>query len=144
MTVQGRVLCLDMGERRIGVAISDPLGFCAHPLPAVRIDDASKVLDQVISLVNDHDPALIIVGDPLSMSGKTSETTNRYRDFAARLKQRLEGREVILRDERLSTAAVERTARQSGVTTKKLKKVKDSLSAQWVLQGYLEGRRHGP
>ena len=133
-------LGLDFGERRIGVAVSDELGFAARPLPVVertsRVQDVARI-GEIVSRRKVH---MIIVGLPLNMDGSTGPAAQRAQRFA-----RLLGREldlpVELWDERLSTAEAERALIASGERRARRREVRDGVAAALILQSYLDAHR---
>jgi putative Holliday junction resolvase len=144
-----RILGLDAGERRIGVAISDPDGSFALPLRSILVD--GRELDAIDAYVRDEEIEAIVIGLPLSMSGESSAQTERARAFASRVESRT-SLPVHLWDERLSTqeamrhASVgddRRTGRRSrGRATPQADT--DAIAASIILQAYLDSLRLGP
>ena len=98
-----RVLALDHGSARCGVAVSDPTGTLATPVGIVERPDSKRGLERIVALVHEHDAAVVVVGLPLSLSGGDSEQTGEARAFAERLRERLDV-PVELYDERFTTA----------------------------------------
>ena len=130
--MSGRVLAIDPGERRVGLAVSDPLGITAQGLPT--FDLRGGVLDDHISrLVHEYEVTRIVVGNPLSLSGRESEGSARARELAGRL-GRLLGIPVELWDERLSSAEAHRALSGSRAP----KGAVDRVAAVLILQGYLD------
>jgi len=134
-----RVLGLDFGEKRIGVAISDPLSITAQPLPYISYNP--KFLEELKLIMSDYDIGLIVVGLPLSREGKDTQTTVKVRQFGAKLEQHL-GKDIVFQDERYSTKAVERVLIEADVSRKKRKEVIDSQAAVFILQGYMDKQKH--
>jgi putative Holliday junction resolvase len=131
-----RLLALDPGERRTGVAISDELGLFAHPRPAL-IRGQRDVLDEIARIVAEEDIVEVVVGLPLSMSGGESEQTRRAREFSARLRGRL-AVPVTEWDERLSSVEAARSVKgRERRTSGEL----DSAAAAVILQAVLDSRR---
>jgi putative Holliday junction resolvase len=133
---KGRILALDLGKRRIGMAVSDPLGISAQGLPTLeRINLRSDVaaIDRVAS---EYDVRLILLGYPLHMDGRESRQSEYTREFAQRLVERT-GREVRLWDERMTSIEAERVLKESGISIEKRAKAIDRLAAQILLQSYL-------
>ena len=136
------MLALDVGERRIGVALSDPTGLLATPLTAIeRAGDPSDV-DEVLRFVLEHDATEIVVGMPLSLSGRKGAQAGRVGEFAAAL-TKMSPIPVTSVDERLSSVQAERLLRESGVEPSKNKARLDSAAAAVILQSYLDSRRAG-
>jgi putative Holliday junction resolvase len=125
-----RVLALDHGAARCGVAISDPSGTLATPVGIVERPDSNRGLDAIAALVREHDAERVVVGLPLSLSGGDSAQTAAARAFAARLAERL-AVPVELYDERFTTTLAQRTPGAAA---------EDARAAAVLLEGWLEGR----
>jgi putative Holliday junction resolvase len=138
----GPVLALDLGDARIGVAVSDPDRRLAVPVGTVRTG-APDDLKAVASLVRERDVTLIVVGHPLHLSGKAGERAGHAESFAAALRSFV-GVPVVLHDERLSTKEAERALRDAGVTGAARRRVVDRSAAVVILESYLAASRGGP
>jgi putative Holliday junction resolvase len=138
-----RIMGLDLGARTIGVAVSDPGRSFASSLGVVRRRGLSSDLEKLAALVREHDPALIVLGLPLHLSGRESEGSRRSREFAKVLHQRL-GLEVVLVDESLTTRDAEDVLIEADLSRKKRKKVIDGLAAAFILQSYLNELHEAP
>ena len=103
----GRVIALDYGAARCGVAVSDPTRTVATPLDAVQRPGTRRGFNRVLAVVREQSPAAVVVGLPLSLSGRDSAQTAETRAFAARLEERLDV-PVTLYDERFTTALAQR------------------------------------
>jgi putative Holliday junction resolvase len=125
-----RVLALDHGSARCGVAVSDPTGTLATPVGVVERPDSKRGLERIVALVREHDAGLVVVGLPVSLSGGDSAQTGEARAFAERLSERLDV-PVELYDERFTTTLA---ARATG------KAAKDARAAAILLEGWLEAR----
>jgi putative holliday junction resolvase len=136
---QGRVLALDFGKRRIGVALSDPLQMTAQGLETLERTNIRADLAQLSRLASDHNVSLIIMGNPLHMNGQEGRQTELVREFGARL-QAFTGIPVEFWDERLTTVQAQRVLRQSGVSIQKRAKAVDRLAAVILLESYLDSR----
>lgn len=132
----GRVLAIDYGTRRIGLAVSDPLGITAQPLPARLREGNKKDVEAIAAVAAEREVARIVFGLPLHMSGDEGKMAEAARKFVALLVERT-GLPADPYDERLSSVAVERHLIDAGVSREKRKEVRDSLSAVLILQGYL-------
>jgi putative Holliday junction resolvase len=137
-----RCLGMDLGEKRIGLALSDPLGWTAAPLAALPRAGWKKEITALRSLVEAHAILRIVVGLPLRMSGEAGEQAQQASEFAARL-QRALGVPVETWDERLTTVQAERTLIESDIRRERRRQVVDSLAASIILQGYLDYRNAG-
>lgn len=132
-----RILGLDYGKRRIGVAVSDPLGITAQPLEFWDARDWNGVVIKVIKLINNLGVERVVVGIPLSLSGERGPMAKEVEKFANKLRDRILI-PVILLDERLTSIQAERYLRQMNVKYTKEKHKVDILSAVIILQHYLD------
>jgi putative Holliday junction resolvase len=135
-----RVLALDAGERRIGVAMSDADGMLAMPLTTLRARPLDRALAQIADLVQEHAVDEVVVGLPLTMSGEIGPQAKVVQTFAAALQTAL-GHEVHLFDERLTTVVAEQMMRDLGIKPEKRKARLDEIAATIILQDYLDYRR---
>lgn len=133
----GRVLALDLGKRRIGLAISDELGITAQGLDTLQRTNIREDLGRLNELIRGRDVRLILMGNPLHMSGREGRQAEYTRDFADRLSERT-GVVVKFWDERLTTVQAQRVLRESGVSIEKRAKAVDRLSAVILLESYLD------
>jgi len=135
-----RILGLDIGEKRIGVALSDPLGIMAGALTVIErtIDEAT--IKQIIDLGRENEVERIVVGMPRSLDGSLGKQAQAVQAFVDLLKEYTQ-LPVVAWDERLSTVAAERTLLEVGMKRDKRKKRRDSLAAAFILQGYLDRER---
>jgi putative Holliday junction resolvase len=136
----GRVLALDLGEVRIGLAMSDPLGITANPLEPLICAGARKDLERLADLVREHAVVTVVVGLPLLLSGEEGVGATAARRFAARLRERLGDVDVELWDERLTTVQAERTLIEANVKRRKRRQVVDGFAAVLILENYLDSR----
>ncbi len=134
-----RTLGLDIGDKRIGVAISDPEEILASPLATITREDDKKAIDDIIKLVDQNNVERIVVGLPYSLDGSIGGQANKVMDFAERLSKHTRA-SMEMWDERLSTVAVERLLREAGKKKAKNKKRerRDAAAAAFILQGYLD------
>ena len=135
----GRVLGLDLGQSRIGVAISDPARRLAVPFGTIRTG-APEDLKAIAALVREQEVSAIVVGHPLSMSGQVGEAADHAEQFAEALRGFL-GLPVHLQDERLSTVQAERDLAALGVRGRERREVVDQTAAMVILQAYLDAAR---
>ena len=136
-----RIIALDIGDRRIGVALSDPLGMLASPLTTIEraTPDTDSAIDAILALVNEHEAAEILVGIPYLMSGRIGAQARITLDFATALAQRTHI-PVTHADERLSSVQADRMLAQSGTSNTRDKSRTDSAAAAIILQSYLDAR----
>ncbi len=136
----GRILALDLGKKRIGLAISDELGITAQGLETVERRGRRDDIEDLRQLAVMRGVTKILIGDPLHMSGDSSRQGDYTREFAGEL-ERKTGLPVEFRDERWTSREAERTLRGSGVANGKRKATIDKLSAVILLQSYLDSMR---
>ncbi len=137
----GRILCLDMGSRFIGVAISDEMKTIAQGLPTIRRDAELKWLSRIQVIIQERDVEKLIMGYPVDMSGEIGKSAKEVEELGEKLRQ-VTGREVLLWDERLSTVEAERLLIHAEIKRKKRKKVIDKVAAVIILQNYLDSARY--
>ncbi len=135
-----RILALDVGDRRIGVAVGDPTGLLATPIDAIEGERESFALDEVVRLIAEYEVQEVLVGRPLSLSGRPGAQARRVREFAEALGRRSPV-QVVFRDERYSSVQAERMLRDSGKRPSRDKGRIDSAAAAIILQSYLDSRR---
>ena len=133
-----RVIALDIGEKRIGVALSDPLEILASPLTTINHTSESEDIDAVLRLVDEHDAAAIVVGLPLSLSGQMGAQARRVARFARSLTAR-SSVPVHLLDERFTTVQAERMMKEAGKRPSRDRARVDAAAAAVLLQSYLDG-----
>jgi putative Holliday junction resolvase len=134
---KSRILALDLGKKRIGLAISDPLGITAQGLPnLVRINKRADLaaLEQIIAA---REVGAILLGNPINMRGSEGRQSGWVREFAAALEKHT-GLPIKLWDERLTTVEAGRVLRASGISIEKRAAAVDRLSAVILLQSYLD------
>jgi putative Holliday junction resolvase len=142
MEMPGRVLALDLGRKRIGLAISDGLGITAQGLETLERRGRRDDIEDLRRLAAERGVTRILLGDPLHMNGEASRQGEYTREFAAELRRKT-GLPVEFRDERWTSREAERTLRGSGVAQGSRKATIDKLSAVILLQDYLDSRRLG-
>ena len=135
----GRILGLDVGSRRIGIAVSDPLGVTAQGITTLERRNRRYDLNELRRLLEKHDVREIVVGNPLRMSGQSGTQAEKMTAFAAQLKQTF-SIPVHLWDERLSTAEAHRLLDETGIRDSRRKQVIDKMAAVLILQSFLDAR----
>jgi putative holliday junction resolvase len=133
----GRILALDVGRKRIGLAVSDALGITAQGLPNLVRKNKRSDLEQIARIAAEHGAVLFLVGNPLHMSGDAGRQAEWVREFAANLSAHT-GLPVKMWDERLTTVEASRVLRESGIGIEKRAQAVDRLSAVILLQSYLD------
>ena len=135
-----RVLAVDVGAKRTGLAVSDPLGYTAQPLEVWRCRTPSEDVEHVAQLAAHYQAELILVGHPLTLGGTKSPQTLKAETFAEALRARTPC-PVQLWDERLTTAQGERALLEGNVRRAQRRGVIDQVAAQLLLQHYLDTQR---
>lgn len=134
-----RMMGLDVGSKRIGVAVSDPLGITAQGLPTIRRQNKRVDLERLESIIHDYQVGEIVVGLPLRMSGQPGTQAEKMQAFAAELGKRFH-LPVHLWDERLTSAAANRVLRETEMSIRRRGEVVDQMAAVLILQSYMDSR----
>jgi putative Holliday junction resolvase len=141
-----RILSLDVGDSRIGVAISDPLGVTTRGLFVLKRTNIKADMQKIRETISENECSRVVVGLPLNTSGEDSVQTTKVRNFAERLENTLRSNamqdiSVILQDERYSTITAEEAMRENGANRKTIKANIDMRAAEVILQAYLDELR---
>jgi putative Holliday junction resolvase len=139
---KGRILALDVGARRIGLALSDELMLTAQGLETLQRTTLRDDIARLATLAEGHGVTLVLVGNPMNMSGNEGRQSGWVRDFAEKLHAR-SGLPIRMWDERLTTKEAERVLRSSGISRVKRGQAVDRLSAVILLASYLEALPSG-
>ena len=131
-----RLLGLDVGDRRIGVAVSDPTGLLASPISVYRRSDDLRDADHIVSLVEEYEASGVVVGLPMNMDGSEGPQAEKTRHFADILRRR--GLQILFWDERLSTMEATRLLMEHRHTRRKVRSRVDMTAAALILQSYLD------
>jgi putative Holliday junction resolvase len=134
---RGRVLGLDLGDVRIGVAVSDDDRRVAVPVGTVHVGRPPGELRAIADLVAEHEAVLVVLGDPIRLDGTRGERAGLAERFAEALRAALPV-PVVLQDERLTTVEAERALREAGVKGRDRRAVVDATAAQRILQSFLD------
>lgn len=135
-----RILGLDFGQKRIGVAVSDPLGYTAQGLSVILYDQPEEALEKLEQLCREFAVERIVVGLPLNMDGSSGPAAREAAAFASRLESLVDV-PVELVDERLTSRTAEKVLIEGKVRRKARKQVKDKLAAVLILESFLAGPR---
>jgi putative Holliday junction resolvase len=140
--VNGRILAVDWGERRIGLALSDESQILAQPLATLTRRAGKRFpMAQLLEAVKKHNVVSIVVGLPLDESGAEGDAAHAARALADDIKGRVGDLEVTMWDERMTTARVLAAIREMGGTTRGRKEDVDAMAAALLLQHYLDSKR---
>ena len=130
-----RTLGLDIGDIRVGVAISDPLGILASPLAIINRFDEQAAIEKIVSIVRQHEVGQVIAGLPLNMDGSLGEQAEKTKSFVTALSRYIEI-PVEYRDERLSTVSAKELVQEVRKTNRNTRY--DAAAAALILQSYLD------
>lgn len=132
-----RILGLDLGQKTIGVAVSDPLGYTAQGITTIRRKNIDKDIQSLKEIIDEYNVEKIVLGLPKNMNGTIGESG----EIAIRFSKILEDTtklEVIMWDERLTTVAAQRAMLEADLSRSKRKKIVDKIASTYILQGYLD------
>ncbi|MBV8727420.1 MAG: Holliday junction resolvase RuvX [Candidatus Eremiobacteraeota bacterium] len=135
------VLALDVGTKRIGVAISDPSESFALPLQVLERTNLRADIERIVDLAREHQASEVVVGDPVRLSGARAEASNSVDGFVSALERRFTGK-VHRVDERLTTAQATRALIDADVSRAKRKRIVDKVAASLILETFLSQRRN--
>lgn len=139
----GRVMALDVGERRIGVALSDPTRTLAAPLTTIRAEPRATALKRIATLIHEYEVTALVIGLPLTMSGDVGPQATLVQQFADELRQVIKI-PLYFVDERLTTAAAERMMLELNLKPEQRKARIDEVAASIILQDFLDLHRQAP
>ncbi len=138
----GRVLGIDYGERRIGLAVSDELGLIAHGLPILEWTTLPAVIETIAKAVTERGVVEIVIGLPRNMDGTLGPKAVQVEKFAGMLRERLK-LPVLTWDERLTTVQARRLVPDDALSRKKRRDHINVVAAQLILQAYMDNKRRG-
>lgn len=132
-----RILGLDLGQKTIGVAISDPLGFTAQGLTTIRRSNKEKDIEDLRKICDDYKVETIVIGLPKNMNGTIGPSGEIAMEFGKFIEAEF-SIEVKFWDERLTTVAAHKAMLEADLSRKKRKKIVDKVASTYILQGYLD------
>jgi putative Holliday junction resolvase len=135
-----RILGIDYGMRRIGLAISDPSGFMAQPLATIDRKDDNDSIREIVRIINERSVEEVVVGLPVSLSGELGKQAKDVLQFIEELKSQTDVN-IATWDERLSTSIAQRALTDTKAKKARKKDLVDQIAAAVILQGYLDSRR---
>lgn len=138
-----RIMGIDYGDSRVGIALSDPLGITAQGLTTLPNKVYSKMLDNLVSLVKEHNVDKIVLGMPKNLNGTSGDRAEVTENFREELKLRLPDTEIVLWDERLTTVQAAGILNVTNTRGKDRKNVIDTVAASIILQSYLDYIKRG-
>ncbi|MEQ8766100.1 MAG: Holliday junction resolvase RuvX [Planctomycetota bacterium] len=135
----GRILSIDYGKRRIGLAASDPLGITAQPVGLLQVRSDDEALREIAKVIEEREVDEIVIGMPTNMDGTIGPIAETVQAFTERLREQ-SGLPVHTYDERLTSALAHRLLKAKGVKPSQRKGKLDVMSAQIILQDFLDSR----
>ena len=135
--MEKRIIGLDYGEARTGVAVSDLLGITAQGVTSIKHSSDKELLEKLSTIIEEYKPYLIVIGLPLNMNATSGDRVQKTNKFIKKLKEKFEV-DVTTIDERLTTVASQRTMTELNIKKKKKKEIVDEMSAILILQMYLD------
>lgn len=135
-----RIMGIDYGEARTGIAISDTLGFLANGVGNIEEKDINRLINKIAEKANELSAEMFVLGHPVNMNGTLGPKAEKVAKIAERLREKT-NLEVVLFDERCTTMAAHQFLNETNTRGKKRKGVVDTLSAQIILQNYLDSKR---
>ncbi|HEY7403192.1 MAG TPA: Holliday junction resolvase RuvX [Candidatus Angelobacter sp.] len=139
MDAPGRILAIDYGSRRMGLAVSDPLGITAQGLDTLERKNKRADFGRLERIIREYQVREIVLGNPLRMSGQEGAQSQKVAGFAEALRQRF-ALPVHLWDERLTSAEANRLLREAELSTKKRAQAVDRMAAVLILQSFMQAR----
>ena len=137
------MVALDVGDRRIGIAVSDPLWITAQGVETYwRTESTKKDVAYIVGLLKRYEPCHLLLGLPMNMNGTVGEQGEKVQRFAEAIRKEWDG-ELLFFDERLTTMAARRVLLDADISRGKQKKVIDKLAAVLILQGYMDSHPNG-
>jgi len=132
----GRILGIDHGDKRLGLAISDPLHMIASPYKTLIVQSENQIISELHEVVKAKEVDIVVVGLPIGMKGQETEQSKHVRKFAQLLEQ--EGFQIVLEDERLTSVSAKRSLHEQNIRTGHNKQRVDQVAAAILLQQYLD------
>ena len=137
-----RIMGLDVGDKTIGVALSDPMFLMAHPIETIKRKKASLDIQRLVEIIETQDVETIVVGLPKNMNNSIGPQSMKVMSFVDLLKKQTD-KEIIYEDERMTTLQSERVLIDMDVRRENRKKYIDKIAATFILQSYLDRRNNG-
>lgn len=133
----GRIMALDIGDKRVGIALSDPMKIVANPFDTLKRVEIKGDINKIVKMIEENDVETVVCGLPKLLNNTESLQTQKAREFADMLRERTTAK-VVMMDERLTTVQAQRVLLEADVRREKRKEVIDKLAATVILQSYLE------
>lgn len=130
-----RIMCLDIGDKRIGIAVTDPLGIIAQPYMVIEVTSQKDALQEILKIASSLSVELVVIGVPYNQDGNSTEQSNKNLFYTDNLREKIK---IDFCDERFSTVDAYDSLQEMGISSKQGKKSIDKISASIILQRYLE------
>ena len=135
-----KIMGIDYGEARTGIAVSDALGFLANGVGNIEERDINRLINKIAEKASELSAEMLVIGNPVNMNGTLGPKAEKVAKLAERLREKT-GLPVVLFDERCTTMAAHKFLNETNTRGKKRKGVVDTLSAQIILQNYMDSNR---
>jgi putative Holliday junction resolvase len=135
-----KVLGIDLGTARVGLALSDDLGMLAHPLETVQVKTAGDMAAYIAGVARREKAEMVVLGMPRNMDGSHGPAAVKTREFGEKLRAKLDGCELRYWDERMTSVAAQKALHEMGRNVKTSRQVIDQVAAQMILQGFLDSQ----
>ena len=137
-----KIMGIDYGDSRVGIAISDSLGITAQGLETIHHKGNDKiVLKRLEEIINDNDIDTIVIGMPYKLNGDSADRVDITKNFIHKLKCKFNKIKIVEVDERLTTVAAHRTMNELGIKNKNKKNIVDTISAVYILEMYMNSKK---
>lgn len=137
-----KIMGIDYGDSRVGIAISDSLGITAQGLETIHHKGNDKiVLKRLEEIINDNDINTIVIGMPYKLNGDSADRVDITKNFIHKLKCKFNKIKIVEVDERLTTVAAHRTMNDLGIKNKNKKNIVDTISAVYILEMYMNSKK---
>jgi len=130
-----RIIALDIGDERVGVAVSDPLGFFGEPLAV--LPRGNNIMSELLKIVEKYENQVIVVGFPRNLKGETGPQAQKVLNFVCELKKTFANIDIVLWDERYTSVIAHQIFRNINIRGRKERRIKDSMEAVVILESYL-------
>ena len=141
LNIAQTLLGLDIGDKTIGIAVSDKTKTIASPIITIKRKSVLKDIEKLLSILKEYNVGGVILGLPLSLDGSENKSTEKVRKFAQEIIKR---KNIIIafQDERYSSDVIYKELRKNSISSKKIKKKIDQMAASYILQGFLDNAKH--
>jgi len=135
------LMAIDMGEKKVGFALTDMNRIMAMPVEVLRFDNDKQKIEHILGLLAKHKPCGIVIGLPLNMDGTDSDQTTKVRSFAEKLSTKCD-LQIYMQDERMTSSAANSLLKSMGMNRKDRHQIDDQVAACLILESVLDNMRH--